>query len=101
MAEPNEEQISSIFSLLTFGFVDSVVHAAARTQHLTLDALPVLSDRDQMNNIMRRNSKVRLLNLHGSIVNLLSVYRPAQVKIATSCLLEVAPYDWYVTRVTP
>ncbi|KAE9385996.1 hypothetical protein BT96DRAFT_960666 [Gymnopus androsaceus JB14] len=46
LPEPNPEQTASIFSFITFAFLDSLVYAANRVTHLGFEKLPPLNDRD-------------------------------------------------------
>ncbi|KAH6916785.1 ATP-binding cassette transporter [Coprinopsis sp. MPI-PUGE-AT-0042] len=47
MPEPNPEQTASLFSVITFSFLDPIVKLANRVPVLTADLLPPLSDSDR------------------------------------------------------
>ncbi|KAF8965967.1 ABC transporter type 1, transmembrane domain-containing protein [Flammula alnicola] len=46
MPEPNPEQTASIFSLMTYTFLDSVIFLGYKVPHLRFDQLPPLADYD-------------------------------------------------------
>ncbi|KAE9395907.1 P-loop containing nucleoside triphosphate hydrolase protein [Gymnopus androsaceus JB14] len=46
LPRPNPEQTASIFSLITYAFLDPLVFAAYRVAHLSFDKLPPLNDHD-------------------------------------------------------
>ncbi|KAI0039394.1 P-loop containing nucleoside triphosphate hydrolase protein [Auriscalpium vulgare] len=54
---PNPEQTASIFSLLTFSYMDPTVFLARRLPHLTPEDLPPVPDYDLATNLMERSFK--------------------------------------------
>ena len=51
MDTPNPEQTASLFSLITYSFLDPVVILANRIPHLSADLLPPLADYDYAKNL--------------------------------------------------
>ncbi|RXW23865.1 hypothetical protein EST38_g2012 [Candolleomyces aberdarensis] len=51
METPNPEQTASLFSLLTYSFLDPVILLANRVPHLSTDLLPPLADYDYAKNL--------------------------------------------------
>jgi hypothetical protein len=59
MPAPNPEQTASLFSIVTFTFVDPIVKLANRIPLLTADLLPPLSDYDRSKALKARAFPVR------------------------------------------
>ncbi|KAF9481115.1 multidrug resistance-associated ABC transporter [Pholiota conissans] len=53
-AMPNSEQTCSIFSLITYSFLDPIIFLRSSTARLRLDQLPPLSDTDYSTNLRER-----------------------------------------------
>ncbi|KAL0581762.1 hypothetical protein V5O48_000239, partial [Marasmius crinis-equi] len=52
---PNLEETASLFSSLTYSFLDPLVFYASRVPHLSWDKLPPLSEQDSSRNLKERN----------------------------------------------
>lgn len=55
---PNPEQTASLFSLLTYHFLDPIVWKAYRNPRVSYDELPPLADYDYAKNLLNRASPV-------------------------------------------
>ncbi|KAI9509765.1 hypothetical protein F5148DRAFT_1275094 [Russula earlei] len=53
----NPEQTTSLFSMLTYTFLDPIVFLAHRVPHVSQDMLPPLADYDYTKNLVRRSFK--------------------------------------------
>ena len=60
MEYPGKEQTSSLFSLVTFSWLNETVSKASRVEHLPLDEFPPLADSNATKNLTDRSFKVRL-----------------------------------------
>ena len=60
MENPGKEQTSSLFSLVTFSWLNETVSKASRVEHLPLDEFPPLADSNATKNLTDRSFKVRL-----------------------------------------
>lgn len=58
MKVTNAEQTASLFSLLTYMFLDPVIAEAATVSHLAFDRLPPLTDRDAAKHLKERSFPV-------------------------------------------
>jgi len=59
MPETNDEQTCSLFSLITYIYLDPVVLLGYRVPHLKYDQLPPLSDTDYARNLRKKAFPVR------------------------------------------
>ena len=59
---PNAEQTASLFSFLTFIFMDSVVYKASQVEHLKLDEFPPLCDYDAAKNLVKQGYPVSTID---------------------------------------
>ncbi|RPD53734.1 P-loop containing nucleoside triphosphate hydrolase protein [Lentinus tigrinus ALCF2SS1-7] len=57
MANPGKEQTSSIFSLVTFSWLNETVSKASHVEHLPLDEFPPLADSNATKNLTERSFK--------------------------------------------
>jgi len=46
MTKPNPEQTASIFSMMTYTYLDAIIFSAYKVPHLPVDQLPPLADFD-------------------------------------------------------
>lgn len=60
---PNPEQTASIFSLLTFTFMDSTIYKGSRQEHLAFHDLPLICDYDESKHLIKQNYPVSTDNL--------------------------------------
>lgn len=60
MAVPNPEQTASLFSFLTYIWLDPTIWRAYRLPHLPVDELPPLCDYDEMRHLIKRSYPVGL-----------------------------------------
>ncbi|KAJ7758491.1 P-loop containing nucleoside triphosphate hydrolase protein, partial [Mycena maculata] len=58
MAEPNAEQTSSLFSSLTYGYLDSLIFLAYKQGGLSFDQFPTLADYDRAEHLIRASFPV-------------------------------------------
>ncbi|KAJ6498923.1 P-loop containing nucleoside triphosphate hydrolase protein [Mycena sanguinolenta] len=54
MPVPNPEQTASLWSLVTYFFIDPIIFLGYRVPHLSFDQLPPLSDYDYLENLKKR-----------------------------------------------
>ena len=60
MDTPNAEQTASLFSLLTYSFLDPIVFLANRVPNLKPEQLPPLADYDYTKNLRAHSFPVRV-----------------------------------------
>lgn len=58
MAEVNPEQTASLFSLVLYFFLDSIIFTAYKIPHLAPEQLPPLADYDYSKNLVKHSFKV-------------------------------------------
>ena len=58
MANPSKEQTSSLFSLVTFSWLNETVSKASHVEHLPLNEFPPLADSNATKNLTERSFKV-------------------------------------------
>ena len=60
---PSPEQTASVFSFLSFFWLEPTIWRAYRIPHLPADELPALCDYDESKNLIKRGYPVRNITL--------------------------------------
>ncbi|KAF9066068.1 hypothetical protein BDP27DRAFT_1424214 [Rhodocollybia butyracea] len=93
-SQPSPEQTASIFSLLTYTYLDRIVSAAYRVTHLNFEELPPLNDHDTAENLKKISFK-HLDLFSGAerrylFFGLMRVFRRDYIQLALMILLHVS-----------
>ncbi|PPQ97414.1 hypothetical protein CVT26_006798 [Gymnopilus dilepis] len=91
MPQPNPEQTASVFSLMTYTFLDPVIMQGYRQPHLSADQLPPLSDYDgakyRTEKAFPRLDRFRGAKRRSLLWGLISVYRTEYIVLAIMVVL--------------
>lgn len=61
-AEPGQDEVASLFSRVTYSFLDEIVFYAWRVADIGIDDMPRLPQRESADALIRRGMKVRSPN---------------------------------------
>jgi hypothetical protein len=95
MVKPNAEQTCSLFSSLTYGYLDSLIFLAYKQGGLSFDQLPALADYDSAEHLIRKSFPVLDPHSDGTSKHLLygflRVYRSCHAMIYDQNLNDCRP----------
>ncbi|EIM89359.1 P-loop containing nucleoside triphosphate hydrolase protein, partial [Stereum hirsutum FP-91666 SS1] len=93
VSTPNFEQTSSILSLLTYHFLDSIIWKGYLNPKISYDELPPLSDYDDARNLLKRASLVSIIKsppLWSSLFSMMSLTEYEYIEMAVLLVLGAA-----------